>query len=62
MAWCEANRADHPFGLARNQRLPSAHRQTHEGQFRHQDTAKPRVSLPIFNTRHTKAGPTCAAL
>lgn len=41
MAWCEANRADYLFGLARNQRLRRLiGKQMHEAQLRHQDTAK----------------------
>jgi hypothetical protein len=41
MTWCEANRADYLFGLARNQRLRRLiGKQMHEAQLRHQGTAE----------------------
>jgi hypothetical protein len=40
MVWCEANRVDYLFGLARNQRLRRIiGKQMHEAQLRHQETA-----------------------
>jgi hypothetical protein len=54
MVWCEANRIDHAFGLARNQRLGKIiGAQMHQAHLQHQTTGKPaRVSAQFsYQTR-----------
>jgi hypothetical protein len=56
MAWCEQNRIDYVFGLARNQRLRRIiGKQMHEAQLEHQTTGKPSRVFTEFDYRTHKS-------
>ena len=62
MSWCEQNRVDYVFGLARNKRLARIiGAQMHQARLLHQSSGKAARVFAEFNTRLTKAGPAHAA-
>ena len=57
LGWCEQNRVDYLFGLARNQRLQRIiGRQMHEAQSLHQATGKAARVFPEFDYTPARAG------
>ena len=62
MNWCEPNRVDYPFGLARDQRLRGIiGKQMHQAQREHKDTAQAARVFTELTTRHARAGRARAA-
>ncbi len=58
MGWCENNRVDYVFGLARNQRLRRIiGKQMHQAQLEHQTTGKPTRVFAEFSYQTHKSWP-----
>jgi len=56
MVWCEANRVDYAFGLARNQRLGKIiGAQMHQAHLQHQTTGKPARVFAQFSYQTRKS-------